>query len=354
MLTPDHWAHQYVVSANQPYSRKLSESHCRDVRTQGQTYGLEPNFVCCTVNHPQGLPKFVAAMFKTTDDGKGIVHALLGPAYVDTVLEGGNKVTIECETNYPFSHTLKYTTTASSPFTFNIRVPDWALPSSTVSSPQEEILDPGSTERRIQHDSQMSPDPHTGLHAIPLPAGNTTLTITLQTTLQTEDRANNTLAIRHGALLYALPVAATETTSPPKHYFSEQEYPENYAPPQCRDHTLLNASEWAVGIDPSTLKYQPPKLEEEEELPSPLWGWTPTNKLEEKMGYIEVRACEIEWTNGMFKDLPAEPPKEAKCKQGGKGVDEEWWVRLVPFGSAKLHMAEFAVVRFGERDGGGE
>ncbi|KAI9718091.1 MAG: hypothetical protein M1812_004349 [Candelaria pacifica] len=313
MLTPDHWAHQYMVSANQPYSRNLSESHFHDVGTQAQTYGLEPHFPCCTVNHPQGLPKFVAGMFVKTDGGRGLAHALLGPAAVSTVLEGGNQVTVDCETNYPFSHTLKYTITASEPFTFHVRIPGWALPSSTISinRGREEQTTPSSDQGRgkvrrknsltnaatntnihqrlktqtqnspsnitnlekelddlTTHDeplnhpttppTPLTPDIESGLHAIHLPAGTSSLKITLQTTLKTTPRANNTISIHPGALLYALPIAINSTSTLPKNYSSQTEYPSTYAPPQSLDHELLNASLWNVGIDPSTLKYHPP------------------------------------------------------------------------------------------------
>ena len=65
-LTADHWAHQYVQQPNQPWSQNLAEGNpFWNVNSWGQTFGLEPNFPCCTVNHPQGLPKFVAAMFSS-------------------------------------------------------------------------------------------------------------------------------------------------------------------------------------------------------------------------------------------------------------------------------------------------
>lgn len=54
--------------------------------------GMESEFPCCTVNHPQAWPKFWANSFLHADDGRALVHALLGPAKLETTLVGGNMV----------------------------------------------------------------------------------------------------------------------------------------------------------------------------------------------------------------------------------------------------------------------
>ncbi|KKY14018.1 hypothetical protein UCRPC4_g06879 [Phaeomoniella chlamydospora] len=62
-LSPDWWAHQYATQTNQQFSGNLSVKPFYNIVSYGNTFGLEPNFPCCTVNHPQGYPKYVAASY---------------------------------------------------------------------------------------------------------------------------------------------------------------------------------------------------------------------------------------------------------------------------------------------------
>ncbi|KAJ2976157.1 hypothetical protein NUW58_g8161 [Xylaria curta] len=79
-IWPDWWSHQYVQQENQPWARNLTEhpQMWDNVGSYGNVFGLEPNYPCCTVNHPQGYPKFLANSFVGTDDG-GIAHVFLSP-----------------------------------------------------------------------------------------------------------------------------------------------------------------------------------------------------------------------------------------------------------------------------------
>lgn len=78
MLTGDHWAHQYMAEPNQPYARDLTASPFYNSRELAQSFGLEPNYPCCTVNHPQGLPKFLSNSW-TRVNATGLAHVLLSP-----------------------------------------------------------------------------------------------------------------------------------------------------------------------------------------------------------------------------------------------------------------------------------
>ena len=141
---------------------------------------------CCTVNHPQGLPKFVQAAYVTLGDN-GLVHALLSPASVTTSVAGGS-VTVDCETNYPFEDVLSYRITAEKPFDFYVRQPTWA-----------------TGVKLSQHSSFNS---ETGLHKISLPAGASRFTYAINTAVRTESRANDTVAVYRGQLLYAAEIGA--------------------------------------------------------------------------------------------------------------------------------------------------
>lgn len=317
-LTPDWWARQYVSEPNQPYSKDLSDKPFWNVNNWGQTYGLETDYPCCTVNHPQGYPKFLSASYVKVGDN-GLAHALLSPASVSTALSSGD-VTVDCATNYPFTSSLSYTITSTGSFDFYVRIPQWAnLTSSTITT--------GNTTASI------SPDLHTGLHKLPISPGTTSITVTLATSIAIEPRANDTIAIHHGALIFALSIPSTNTSTPPKAYNTNQEYPAAYAPPQSRDWQIANASAWNIAVDPSSLTLHTPDAGQAgAALPNPIWApGAPSVS-------VSVRACEIAW--GLYKGVPDVPPPRAERKCLG----EVFEARLEPLGAAKLHMVDLPTI----------
>lgn len=321
MLTPDWWARQYMEEENQPWALNTSEMIYWNSKTWSSSFGLEPNYPCCTVNHPQGFPKFVSAMFTGAPDG-GLAHALLSPGSVSTSI-GSNDVTITCNTLYPFDNVLSYDITASSGFDFYVRVPTWADLSSSS------IAVSGSS-------TSLSPDPTSGLHKISVPSGKSSITYTLGTSIIQEARPNDTVAIHYGALLYALEISFTNTSSTPKYYNPmDQLYPEGYAPPQSRDYQLFNSSAWNIAIDPSTLAFHSSlsNSPSSDSLPDPIFapGAPPT--------YITAQGCEIEW--GLYKNSApdvAPPLANRKC------IGDAYNVTLRPIGGQKVHMAELPTI----------
>ena len=134
MYTADQWAHQYIAQPNQPWSRQVDSGGLFwNVNDYGQTFGLAPNYPCCTVNSPQGFPKFLSASYVTLGND-GLAHALLGPASVATTLANGAVVSVSCDTEYPFSNVLVYTVQSTAPFTFAMRIPAWSASAFNLSS----------------------------------------------------------------------------------------------------------------------------------------------------------------------------------------------------------------------------
>ncbi|KAF2185824.1 hypothetical protein K469DRAFT_664808 [Zopfia rhizophila CBS 207.26] len=314
-LTPDWWGRQYVAQPNQPYSKNLGATPFWNVNSWGLTYGLETNYPCCTVNHPQGYPKFLSASYVRVGE-TGLAHALLSPGTVTM-----DDTTVKCDTTYPFGNTLTYAISANSSFDFHVRVPSWAdVSTSSISV--------GSSKSRL------SPDEHTGLHKFSIPAGSTTVTYSIGNPgIVLEKRANDTVAVHRGALVYALAIPSTNTSSLPKAYNTNQEFPSSYAPPESRDWQIFNTSNWNYAIDPSTLQLHGGNETVEGSLQNPIWapGASPL--------WMTARACEIEW--GMYKGVPDVPPTGEKRRCVGNGTVE---VRLEPLGGAKVHLVDLPVV----------
>ncbi|KAI9759486.1 MAG: hypothetical protein M4579_002326 [Chaenotheca gracillima] len=323
MMTPDWWAHQYMAEPNQtkPYSLNLTESPFWNVNTVGQTFGLEPNYPCCTVNHPQGYPKFLSAsIVKVGDIGLG--HALLSPASAYVTLANSNDVFVNCSTNYPFENVLQYTIRANSAFDFYVRVPGWYVDKDSSIS-----VNGGKS-------GPLAPDPSTGMHKLSLDGGDSTVTYTLGVGIVVEQRANDTVAVRYGSLLYAVDVTESVQILPPTDYGSQQTLASKYVTPQTHDYRINGTSPWAVAIDPSTLRYTSKSSNTStaiNPLPNPIFtsGAPP--------GSITVSACSIEW--GYFKGVPANPPLKGNRNCTGDVFE----VKMIPYGAAKLHMAELPV-----------
>ncbi|KAK3614256.1 hypothetical protein LTR56_027374 [Elasticomyces elasticus] len=311
MLTPDWWGRQYMAQPNQPYAQNLSETPFYNTNSWGQAFGLEP------------WPKFLSNSYVKVGDN-GLAHVLLSPGSAEAILSGG-KVTVTATTAYPFLEQLSYTITATAPFDFYVRVPAWAGSSSSLSVGNNSC-------------QPLSPDPATGLHKLSIPRGTATVSYLVSSSIRTESRENDTVAVYKGPLLYALDISNTNTSTLPKPFNDPSTYfNASYAPPESRDWEYHNTSAWNYAIDPSTLTYHSPEdVSASYELVNPIFasGVAP--------GYMTVRGCEIEWPL-FLGSVPGYPPtSEAK-----KCVSAAQEVRLVPYGSAKTHMAELPVIDLG-------
>jgi DUF1680 family protein len=214
-VSADWWSHQYMTEPNQPFSKNLPATPFYDDNTLSQTFGLEPNYPCCTVNHPQGYPKF--AMYSYLRKGEtGLVHALLSPGRVNTQVQG-KPVFIDCQTEYPFNSSLLYLIECQDSFELYLRVPKWAT-SATVQLGDYQIIVPPV-------------DPQSRLIEIKVPSGTTRIQYDLGMELQVVPRANDTVSVYRGSLLYAFHVPHTVSSGPPKFYNNRTAYPTGTYPP---------------------------------------------------------------------------------------------------------------------------
>ncbi|KAL8680394.1 MAG: hypothetical protein Q9186_003423 [Xanthomendoza sp. 1 TL-2023] len=334
MFNNDLWAHQYLVVPNQPFSYSLNGPNpFWNTGDQSILYGISPNYPCCTVNMPQGLPKFLSNSFVQVGKN-GLGHALLSPGRVKTKLPSGTHVVLACNTTYPFGNSLHYTYTASAPFTLHLRLPSWATRYEILA-----ISTPGSS-RKTYDSSSLFPDPHTGMLRLEL-LETGTVEYKVYSEIRTEDRGNETISIYHGALLYALDVGYSDTiisgtisTSTSENIPQKASSSLGGIPNQAHDHIITNTKPWNIAIDPSTLVYHTSSMDNEDsELPNPVWAHgAPPNS-------ITATGCEIEW--GIEMGLPAPPPLKGKRNCTGRVRQ----VVLRPYGSLKVHMAVLPTVR---------
>lgn len=316
MMTGDKIGHQYIGQQNQISADKMSMSppFANVFTPYGTSFGLEPNYKCCTVNHGQGYPKFIANSWAKTQGG--LVHALLSPSTVETKVNGGS-VSITVDTNYPFSNTLTYHVSSEKAFDLSIRVPSWYIPSRS------------SVSTDFSGSSRLSPDPRTGLHKLSLPAGTSVVTYRLGSSVRSEDRSNSTIAIYHGPILYALDIGSASSTSLPR--AAGWPYPEmNHLPDYVHDTYYTSTKEWNVAVDPSTWSYN--AMREGQAMPNPLYDpYAPPTS-------ISIKGCTVNWTT--YRTFPDWAPEKPSCL----GEMKEY--TLLPLGGAKVHMVDLPVVSF--------
>lgn len=348
MVTPRWWAHQYVAQTNQPYSYELQNPRFWNVGGFGTTFGLEPNYPCCTVNFPQGYPKLLSNSWVRTPADNGLAHVVLIPSDIRVVLshrQGDgfveDLVHIKCDTNYPFAHLTKYHVDSQEGFNFSIRIPEWV----DIKNPETGIyLENGVDFTGKDHTQtkgssagaqdlyRLKPDPHTGLHQIHLPAGPFSFSVYLSPFSSRSDtkpvikkRPNAAVAVTHGSLLFAHTLHGAYTPRRPARYQQPGE-----APPESNDWTIVPREQnmshadgqgddddgrwvpWNIAIDPSTARvheypnlYSNPdcrgggnKITDQtqhtketcyNDFPNPIWS-----EFQPPVS-VTVMACEIEW-----------------------------------------------------------
>ncbi|KAF9033749.1 hypothetical protein BDZ89DRAFT_1062844 [Hymenopellis radicata] len=304
-ITSDMWGRQYLQQQNQIAAKNMTPNPFPEDGPESNIFGLEPNYPCCTVNFPQGWPKFITNAFVTTPDRASLVHVYLGPFNVSTILAGDNHVTVHVETQYPFGDVLVTTVTATKPFKYYVRIPSWVSGGTfALDAEQPEALKPLE-----------------GLLGIYIRPGKRRITLALSSPISIESRPNNSVAIHRGPLNYAFDIERTETiikTDPREAH--------------AVDLQLDPVGAWQYAIDPSTAEYHYDSTSELKVLPSPIWesGRPPVS--------ISVLACLIDWplAGDMF---PADPPENPEC------VGEKKRIVLTPYGATKLRISEFPVFK---------
>jgi hypothetical protein len=327
----DWWSHQYDQEVNQIWAQNMDPAPWVNNGPNSNVFGFEPNYPCCTVNHPQAYPKFWSHSFMTNETAGSLVHTFLGPATFSGTVGNSNNVKVSVDTLYPFGLTFKYTVTASRPFTFQIRIPEWAKNNQSMIAVNQGKIAP------------VNPDA-SSLQHVQVGAGSTTIKMTLHAPLEIELRTNNAVAITRGPLNYAVELSFNRTSAPGLRSAQalsdvEQLYPN--APPQyftptdnhTRDNTLLPTSEWRLAIDPSTIEVNDLSTKISS---MPYYAWAPGAQ----PVTMTATACQIEW--GLVNGTASAPPLSPNDCVGGT-----FEVKLVPFAGAKLRLGEIPTMKSG-------
>jgi len=177
-LSEDMWTHQYVQQVNQVACQKtMLMAPWSTNGPYAHTFGLEPNFGCCTANFNQGWPKFALSAFLHKDDT--ILNAVMLPS---VLREEG--IIIRLETDYPFRNQMHYTVEAEKAFRFQIRIPSFAK------------------NLRVNGEPTVPGD-----LAFEISAGKTEIDVEFETVPYLKKRPHDLYALQMGSLLFSVPVA---------------------------------------------------------------------------------------------------------------------------------------------------
>eukprot|EP00927_Polykrikos_kofoidii_P008296 TRINITY_DN13439_c0_g1_i1.p1 TRINITY_DN13439_c0_g1~~TRINITY_DN13439_c0_g1_i1.p1 ORF type:complete len:876 (+),score=127.69 TRINITY_DN13439_c0_g1_i1:102-2630(+) len=214
----DMWAHQYLQAINEINAIKAAPSIWTHDNEFSETYGLEPNFGCCTANYHQGWPKFANMLVYATQDN-GAAVALYAPARVN--LPDGTVVDID--TAYPFEDAATVAVIASKDVPVYLRIPNWAT-AATVNG----IAAANGTMWR--GDAKQ---------------GETKFVIEFNPKVRLEEWDNGAVSVHRGQLMYALPITPKYTVYA-HHYGTDTMSNDYYLNPQTPWQFALDVDPRAV------------------------------------------------------------------------------------------------------------
>lgn len=120
---------QYYTLPNVPVARRNAKGTMPFADDHGDDLLSSPHsgFHCCCYNLHMGWPKYVQHAWMATSDG-GLAAVSYGPTKV-SVRMGDTPVSIEEETDYPFSDVLRFKVRPGKPIAFplKLRIPSWSV-----------------------------------------------------------------------------------------------------------------------------------------------------------------------------------------------------------------------------------
>ena len=291
----DMTSHQYLQQVNQVRASDEPRRWYNNANNSN-TFGLEPNFGCCTANMHQGWPKYAANLWMATRDD-GLAALSYAPCTV-RFRAGGQPVRLRVKTEYPFEDAVRIEVSvkASCRFPIYLRVPAWCTDFKAVCA--------GETASVKDSVAKFEREWHTG----------DVIEISLPMTARATEWFHQSRVVEYGPLLMALPIAEEGRVTKGRRYVS--------------DYEVWPESEWNWAlVDGGDLSAR--HIEKCGEA-----GFT--GEAPVKLKVSAVRAPE--W--GMDGASCANPPIGMKYS---KGAEQE--IELVPYGIAKLHVAQFPVAK---------
>lgn len=291
-ISEDMWTHQYVQQVNQIACQKtMIMAPWSTNGPYANTFGLEPNYGCCTANFNQGWPKFALSAFM--HKGDTIINTIMLPSVLKD-----NGITISLTTDYPFKNKLHYSIEADRDFDFVIRVPSFAV-NLKVNNNNTETKD---IELKVK-------------------AGATEIDLEFEAIPYLKKRPNDLYAMQMGSLLFSVPIAYDKIMKEYTKKGVERKFP------YC-DYQFVPKTAWNYAYSGTDFEIS---YNEIGEIPFSQTNSPVTVKADMK---------QIEWgLKFPYKSICRKTPKS------GEPVSDVQKVELCPYGCTRLRMTEMPLLK---------
>ena len=338
-VTSDFKALQYFSSPNQVIATHYSNHNAYCCGNAAMSYSPNPFTSCCPGNVNRAMPNFASRLWM--DNGKGgIVAAMYAPCRVlYPVGKDKQKITIEEETNYPFSDTITFIVKTESQikFPFTLRIPQWCNNAGLLIN---------------HHVQDLKASPGTYFDLDRIFENNDIVQLVLPQHLKLSHWPGNGVAIEKGPLVYSLKIEEDKKINTGDKQFTKEFpawdiYPKsawNYA--LCIDSSDLDKiicinntvkeNPWDEANPPIELKVPAKKIKNWDLVKTSIVkraGWK-SEKIEGK----DVWAIRHWDQKGDFIFTPGLPEKRDLKKRLSEQTDT---VTLVPFGCTRLRLTIF-------------
>ena len=290
-LSEDMWTHQYVQQVNQIACQKtMIMAPWSTNGPYAHTFGLEPNFGCCTANFNQGWPKFALTPFM--HKGDTIINSVMLPSVLND-----NDVTIRLETDYPFNNKMHYYIDSQKDFDFRVRIPSFAK-NLKVNGEEKDTKD---LEFNVKQ-------------------GKTEIEIEFKATPFFKKRPNDLVALQMGSLLFSVPVAYEKKMREYTKKGVERKFP------YC-DYQFVPTSPWNYGYS-----------DDDFEINYHSSGDVPFSQSNPPVTIMAIMQ-KIDWgLKFPYKSIARKTPKSRVP------VSEAETIELCPYGCARLRMTEMPML----------
>jgi hypothetical protein len=306
----------YITSANSIQLDNVGKQHAQFANGSFPMQALKPgvhDYRCCPHNYGMGWPYYAQEMWLATAD-KGLCASLYGASEVKAKVGDGTLVTLNQETDYPFTDTVHLTVSAPNAVSFPLylRVPGWCQSPTVRVNGKPVAVEAGSQSYVVLAREWKSGD-KISLH-LPMTAS-----------VRTWGKNKNSVSVDHGPLTYSLAIGEKWTR-----YAGTERWPE---------YAVYATSAWNYGLelDPAAPKASFDILRKGGRLADNPWTHE-GNPVE-----LHAKARKISnWQTDKDNVVSVLQPSPAKTTEAVETVT------LIPMGAARLRITSFPTVSAGE------